>query len=233
MLSFNEFLNEAKNKTQSKDDGRQKINKDTILIYKDNDYNFSYSGNKSEILKQLTDKNLIPHFEKLYKLLSKADSDKVFIPYEGNMKLFLHIKPQQTNEAKSDYKVYMIDKEFWLAYGEGSGTTAQVSNINSFLTNKSGDTHYDSIVDGVTKKFVKFNAPQMKKVSSDKMTHYSLYTLPTYKHSDVKQGKILEWGGTIKPFTTYYMLVIEGETNNIIQFFKTAGEAKSYINSLS
>jgi hypothetical protein len=136
------------------------------------------------------------------------------------------------NEA-GDYKVYMIDKEFWLAYGDGSGTTAQVPNMDSFLTNKSGDKNYDSIVDSVTKKFVTFNEPQMTKKSSDKMTKYSLYYLPAYKHSDVRQGKIEAWGGNINPFTTYYMLVIQGEKTDIIQFFKTAGEAKAYVNSLS
>jgi hypothetical protein len=137
-----------------------------------------------------------------------------------------------TSES-SDYKIYMIDKEFWLAYGEGSGTTAQVPNMNSYLTNKSDDVNYDSIVDDVTKKFVKSNDPIKKKISSDKKTHYSLYLLPAYKSFDVKQGKMEAWGGTIKPFITYYMLVIEGEKYDIIQFFKTKNEANSYVNSLS
>jgi hypothetical protein len=135
------------------------------------------------------------------------------------------------NEA-SEYKVYMIDNTFWFAYGDGSGTTSQITNMDSFLTNKSGDKNYDSIVDSITKKFVTYNEPQMTKKSLDKMTKYSLYYLPAYKRFDVKQGKILEWGGTIKPFTTYYMLVIEGEKTDIIQFFKTKDEAKAYVNSL-
>jgi hypothetical protein len=49
----------------------------------------------------------------------------------------------------------------------------------------------------------------------------------------VRAPKLDVWDGDVKPFTTYYMLVIEGEKTDIIQFFKTAGEAKAYINSLA
>ncbi len=135
------------------------------------------------------------------------------------------------NEA-SEYQVYMVDKEFWLAYGQSSGTTAQISNMDTFLTNKSGDKNYDSIVNGVVKKFVTYSEPQMVRRSEDKLTKYSLYYLPAYKGSDVRQGKMKIWGGDVEPFTTHYMLVVQGEKYDIIQFFKTKGEAKAYVNSL-
>lgn len=136
------------------------------------------------------------------------------------MKTFKEFINEQGN-----YKVYMIDKTLWLASGEGSGTTSEIRNMNTFLTNKDGDKNYDSIVDDVVNKFLKYTAPQMKKRSSDKMTHYSLYYLPAYKYADTKQGKIEAWSGEIKPFETNYMLVVQGEDYDILQFFKTKNEA--------
>lgn len=131
------------------------------------------------------------------------------------------------------YKIYMIDNTFWVAYGDGSGTTAQVNNLNSFLTDKSDDSHYDSIVNNVLKFAKDAKAIQSKK-SKDVET--KLYEMPMYLMKDIKSNpthKISVWDGEIKPNKMYYMLLTKQNGTSIVNFFKSKSEAQSWIKSIA
>lgn len=132
----------------------------------------------------------------------------------------------------SEYKIYMIDNTFWVAYGDGSGTTSVIKKMESFLTDKSGDSHYDTVVHNVL-KFAKSAKAIMTKKSKDRATEYFLYEMPFYLYSDVRQGKMDVWGGTIKPNKMYYMLLTKEKDFNIVSFFTKKGEAQAYVKTLA
>jgi hypothetical protein len=127
------------------------------------------------------------------------------------------------------YKVYFIDNTLWLAYGDGSGTTAQVDS-NSFITSKSGDKNYDYITNEIVK--ASKNIKPLKSKGNNKM-----YKIPKYNLNDIKRnqysdnGKIDIWGGNIKPEKYVYMIINEGSINTI-NFFENKKEAESCIRSL-
>lgn len=137
---------------------------------------------------------------------------------------------QVVNEAIDKYKVYMVDNTFWVAYGDGSGTTSQIDNMNSFLTDKSKDSHYDNIVNQVV-KFAKTAKAIKSKKTSD--TEANLYEMPYYLHRDVRQGKMDVWGGTIKPNKMYYMLLTKQGDIHIVNFFTKKNEALAWIKSIA
>lgn len=128
-------------------------------------------------------------------------------------------------ESKIEYKVYFEDKTLWVAYGQGSGTTAYNLDIKKFLSDdKSDKEHYDGIVANIV-KFANSTKP-MKETGKTK-----LFEIPVYGKSEY--GKTLDvWGGDIKPNKKYYMIVTE-EKNTIVNIFAKKAEALSWIKSIT
>ncbi len=123
----------------------------------------------------------------------------------------------------SDYKIYFEDNTLWVAYGQGSGATSYMPNIEKFLTSGKGKNH-DSIVDRLLTA-----ASAMKPMKS--AGNASLYEVPYYGKTEY--GKTLDiWGGNIKPAKKYYM-VITIEKDTIVNFFNNKNEAQSWINSIN
>ena len=124
-------------------------------------------------------------------------------------------------EAKQD-KVYFNDNTLWVAYGQGSGTTAYNLDIKKFLTDEKGK-NYDDIVSKLL-KFSKGTKP-MKASGNTKM-----FEVPVYGKSEY--GKTLDiWGGDVKPQKKYYMIITE-EKSTIVNFFDNKKEAQAWMRSI-
>lgn len=129
-------------------------------------------------------------------------------------------------EKITEYKVYIEDKTLWVAYGQGSGTTAYNLDMKKYLNDDRTDTaHYDDIVSNIV-KFAKTAKPLKAK------GNVKLYEVPVYERTESSYGKSLDvWGGDKKPVNTYYMVVTE-EKSTIVNFFTKKGEAMSWIKSI-
>lgn len=136
--------------------------------------------------------------------------------YEDNIKTKL-------SEATDD-EVYFTGKTLWVAYGQGSGTTAYNLDITRYLNSDKTDAgHYDDIVPKLA-KFAKNNKPLKSK------SNVKLFEIPVYEESKYTEfGKSLDiWGGTQTPQDKYYM-VITDEKSTIVNFFRKKKEALSWL----
>ena len=124
-------------------------------------------------------------------------------------------------ESISEYKIYIEDGTFWVAYAQSSGTTLYNINLKKYINDdKSDKDHYEDI----TKNIAKFEetAKPIKSKGNNK-----LYEVPVYSRTEY--GETLDiWGGTKKPVKTYYMTVTK-EKSTIINFFSKKGEALNWI----
>jgi hypothetical protein len=125
-------------------------------------------------------------------------------------------------ESTSEVVYYnKASKELWVSYGQGSGTTAQLPDLKSFLTNKKDDKHYDSLVDKIVKATSKIKP--IKSTGTSK-----LFEIPVYGN---EKGTYSIWGGDVKPSEMYYMVVdVSGELA-VVNVFKSKNEALSWIKS--
>lgn len=53
--------------------------------------------------------------------------------------------------VENSNKLYFVNMTLWLAHGQSSGFTSQVSSGTSYLTNKASDKNYDAIVEMINK----------------------------------------------------------------------------------
>lgn len=123
----------------------------------------------------------------------------------------------ELSEAGNKEHIYYVGKELWLAYAQGSGTTVQVPNLKTFLTDKKDDSHYDSSVTKIV-KFAHSNKPL--KQNGDKR----LFEFPEYP----TKGNYDIWGGDVKPTKMRYLTVVE-DKNAYVAFFDSKAEALSWI----
>lgn len=131
------------------------------------------------------------------------------------------MKFKELIEAISEYKIYIEGNTFWVAYGQGSGTTAYNLDMKKYLNDDKADKdHYDDIVRTI-KKFEKTAKP-IKSVGNMK-----LYAVPVYERSEY--GQTLDvWGGNKKSYKTFYMTVTD-EKSTIVNFFEKKGEALNWL----
>ena len=131
-------------------------------------------------------------------------------------------------EATKEYVIYNTEyKELWVTYGEGSGTTAQLPDLNKFFNSDNSDKdHYD----GIVRKLVKWSEVT-KPMKKAKTQDVKLFEIPTYPASRGAEKQDL-WGGNIKPNGTIYMTVTR-EKSDIINFFTKKGEALNWMKHLA
>ena len=112
-------------------------------------------------------------------------------------------------------RVYFVNSTLWASYMPGCGETYVLKNINSFLTDKIDDIHYNNIV--------------------EKILQYCQNIVPNYKS---KKGKIYkipifysesEANKNINGIGHYWLTVINESDYNILSFFKKNAEAKFWI----
>lgn len=133
-------------------------------------------------------------------------------------------------EGKSSDVVYVMDDYLWVSYSPGSGKTTPVRDLKKFITDKSGDSHFDSnAIDLV--KWSKSN----KAVLKNKISR--IHKIPVYDRvsgHDKKQLSVWKdvgtFGDKIQPKGYIYMLIAQ-ETNgtHVVNFFKTFNEAKNWL----
>ncbi len=127
---------------------------------------------------------------------------------------------------KTEYAIYYVKDELWLAHGQGSGQTVQLPTLAKYLNSDKNDVeHYDSTVSRIV-KYTKYLTP-IKKTSNTE-----LYEIPSYPLLRGNYGEYYDiWGGTVKPIGKIYMLITE-EKSTIINFFGKKNEALAWINSI-
>ena len=131
---------------------------------------------------------------------------------------------QEFLNETSKYKIYMINNTLWVAYGNGSGTTTQLTSLKTYLIDNSDDSHFDSIV----LQFVKATQDMTPLKSKG---NQAIFELPMYKLADLQNNygsKIQAWGGTIKPFKTNYFCFTK-EKYNVVTFFESKTEALNWL----
>jgi len=123
------------------------------------------------------------------------------------------------NEERFTEKVFIDGhKTLWVAYDDNSGTTS-LNVDKGYLTDKSSDANYDSIVRNIV-KFAKNTKPIKSK------GNLSLYELPIYSGKEQKNYSI--WDGTETPKKVKYFIVSTGKIN-VVTFFDTKKEALMWI----
>ena len=136
---------------------------------------------------------------------------------------------ERVDEATKN-KLYFVEDEFWVAYGQGSGSTIYMPKGLKSVNNKKSDSGYDSDID----KVIEYTN-EVKPLKTNSSKSMSLYEIPVYP--DVKYSTYADedtmydiWGGNIKPTKKYYMTI---NKNGVIvaEFFKTKGEALGWLNS--
>ena len=132
-------------------------------------------------------------------------------------------------ERISEYKIYFQGNILWVAYGDGSGTTAYNLDIKKYLNDDRADTeHYDDIVATILKGIVTIKPIKSK-------SNVEMYEVPLYPESRFKEysGSTLDiWGGDIKALKKYYMIVTK-EKSTIVNFFERKGEATAWMKSIA
>jgi len=123
------------------------------------------------------------------------------------------------------YHMYFTKNTFWVAYGQGSGTTTMMYDIKKYLTDKPDDKNYDSILRNIIRA-----AKDTKPVKSK--GDVKMYAVPYYA-DNTPQGRYLSvWGGDIAPTKTYYMILSEG-IPSVVNFFDKKNEALAWIKSIA
>ena len=121
-------------------------------------------------------------------------------------------------QEASDSKLYYQSKELWFAYAQGSGTTAQLPNLNSFITSKPGDSHYDDLAAKLGK--------YADKVTPIKVSGKTkLFEMPEYEKTN---GKFDIFGGDVKPIRMIYV-TINQDKYVTVNFFLSKSEALAFI----
>lgn len=138
--------------------------------------------------------------------------------------MFKKLFTENLNE-KTEYKVYYVSNELWVAYGQGSGTTAYMPDTRKYLTDKKGDDHYDDIMRNI-KKFAESTKP-MKAKGDAKM-----YEVPVYEPSNSYETYDV-WGGDKKPSKKYYMIVTSSSTISVLNLFEKKNEALAWMKSIA
>jgi hypothetical protein len=132
---------------------------------------------------------------------------------------------QKLNE-QSEYQVYFVDDELWLAYGQGSGSVSQIRNIKKAISNKRGDATYDSNVD----KIVKYSE-NTKPMKTNKSKDMKMFEIPVYTQRVLEFGaKYDVWGGDVKPVKKRYM-VVSTRGIAVVNFFDKKNEAIGWVKS--
>jgi len=127
---------------------------------------------------------------------------------------------------KSEYQVYLVQDELWVAYGQGSGSTTQLRDIKKFITDDRNDKHYDSNVS----KLIKY-ANSNKPIKTNKSKSDRAYEILEYP--SVSMGRsYTSWGGDVKPIGKLYMVISIGK-NTYVNFFKSKNEAVNWVNSVA
>jgi len=131
-------------------------------------------------------------------------------------------------EKISEYKIYFIEDTFWVAYGDGSGSTTIFPKITKWLTNKKTSVNYDSNVDIIV-KYTTYTTP----LKSNKGKTVLMYEIPVYPRvSKSYYDKLDIWGGLTTPIKKYYMIVSLGEIS-VVNFFDKKQEAEAWVRSSS
>jgi len=109
----------------------------------------------------------------------------------------------------------------WISYSPGSGMTSIVTDKKG-LTNKKGDSQYDSIVEKIAKQYPN------DKVIDVPIYNYDRFINPSYNRTEADYDV---FGGEQKPIKKSYM-TISKDKYIVIDLFKTKGEAKSWLKSV-
>jgi hypothetical protein len=125
---------------------------------------------------------------------------------------------------KNTRTVLYSQGELWVTHSQSSGITAQMGSINrTFITDKSDDKNYDSIVPNIL-KWSKTAKPLKSKKD------FKLFEIPEYPYTKMGQNYDI-WGGTVKPIGKKYLLVNTSETITVINLFDTKNEALAWFKS--
>jgi len=126
---------------------------------------------------------------------------------------------------ESNDKVFVQDDYLWVSYSPGSGKTTSLRNPNTFITDKSGDSHFDSNVKDIV-KWSETQTPLLKNKIS------RVHKLPVYEvvGTGKSSREMTVWGGDYQPTKFIYMIVMT-ETNgvHVIGFHKTKQEAAMWL----
>ena len=136
-------------------------------------------------------------------------------------------------EAITEYKIYMIDDTFWVAYGQGSGTTTEIRNIKSFFTSKSDDSHFDSIVRQVVK--ASKTITPLKTKGGAQMFEVPVYPFEGNSRTlDIWAKEHQREDDLIKPAKKKKYLVLTVESDyHLVNLFNTKKEATYWVSNVS
>ena len=127
---------------------------------------------------------------------------------------------------KTEYAIYYVADELWLARGQGSGQTIQLPDLKKYLNSDKNDSeHYNSSIDKIL-KYTKFLEP-LKKTSNTE-----LFEIPSYPSLRGNYNESYDiWGGSVKPISKIYMIVTK-EKSTIVNFFRKKNEALAWMRSV-
>lgn len=116
--------------------------------------------------------------------------------------------------------------QLWYAYSHGSGTTIQLRDDLTYITDKSED-----------KNFNYETADMIETIRKDYKTIYkaqnsTLHKIPVYQYQITSQfNKYDIWGGEIEPSEYHYLVATSGFIN-VITYFKSKNEGRNWIKSM-
>ena len=126
-------------------------------------------------------------------------------------------------EAPTKNKLYILGNTLWLSYSPGSGETCILKSNKSYITSKSGDSNFNSIVKGII-SWTSYNKP----LSKNKIK--SIYKIPYYDASStVDPNQLSVWNekGKVQP-KDRFIVIIKEQDYYVINFFDSKQAATKW-----